>query len=257
MFLHVFVDPFKLNSSIPYPTWLGYFYFSNPTIYGLDGKPFNWMYAWMLPVLGFAGGYKSFFVSTQSNEKQKVMKQILFLSLVTQWFSMLFIHSVFIQYYIPLNWLYAVFGAVFINDLVFKINFSKSNKVGVAIAVFLIFGLLIKTSITANLNRSKLSWDPYLDEFTKVWKMIPEDSPAFPNVVFRRPIYPVLWGSTFAKYMRDRYPPAYLAIEKYKLPILTFLNDEYFGYLDRDTQDYIVKHYKRDRDDPLIWHRVR
>ena len=67
MLLHVFIDPFKLNSSIPYPTWLGYFYFSNPTIYGIDGKPLNWMYAWVLPVLGFAGGYKSLFLSKSSN----------------------------------------------------------------------------------------------------------------------------------------------------------------------------------------------
>lgn len=266
MFLHVFLDPFKLNNSIPYPTWLGYFYFSNPTIYGIDGKPLNWMYAWVLPVLGFAGGYKSLLHpqggyshinNAHPEGVQKIMKIIFFLSLIFQWLSMLFIHSVFIQYYIPLNWLYAVFAAVFINDLLFEIKFGKIIKTGVVIGVFLIFVTLHKTSIQANLNRSRLKSDPYLDEFTKIWKMIPENAPAFPNVVFRRPIYPILWGSTFAKYMRDRYPPAYLAIERYKLPLLTFLNDEYFGYLDKDTQDYIVKNYKRDSDDPLIWRRVK
>lgn len=273
MFLHVFIDPFKLNSSIPYPTWLGYFYFSNPTIYGIDGKPLNWMYVWVLPVLGFAGGYKSLFLSKIErhsgdepfNYSQGKLRDdfriwirvSLFLSLIFQWLSMLFIHSVFIQYYIPLNWLYAVFTAVFINDLLFEIKFGKIIKAGIVITILIVFVMLYKTSIQANLNRSKLRWDSYLDEFTKVWKMIPEEAPAFPNVVFRRPIYPILWGSTFAKYMRDRYAPAYLAIEKHKLSILTFLNDEYFGYLDKDTQNYIIKNYKRDSDDPLIWRRKK
>lgn len=259
MFLHVFLDPVRLNGGIPNPTWLGYFYFSNPTIYGIEGRPINWMYAWALPVFAFAAGYKSLFYSFVGNGRDRslpVMKIILFVSLVFQWLSMLFINSVFIQYYIPLNWLYAVFMAVFLHDLLFRINLAKLLRFGPFVLGLFLFVLLYQTSLTANFSRSKWRWDPYLDEFSKVWKMIPEDAPAFPNVVFRKPIYPILWGSTFAPYMRERYPPAYLAIEKYKLPILTFLNDEYFGFLDKATQDYIVKHYKRDQADSLIWHRV-
>src|SRR3989344_6516069 len=120
MFLHVFLDPVRLNNSIPNATWLVYFYFSNPTIYGLEGKPMNWAYTWFLPVLTFAGGYASIISSNgnrfgnsyrfslderrnsdTSSETKKLMTIILFISLVLQWASMLFINSVFIQYYIP------------------------------------------------------------------------------------------------------------------------------------------------------------
>jgi len=176
--------------------------------------------------------------------------------MILQWISLLFIHSVFIQYYIPLNWLYAIFGAVIFYDLLFEIKTEKIFKTIITFAILFVFVMLSSTSIRANFNRSRLNWDTYLDEFIKVWQMIPEESPAFPNVLFRRPIYPILWGSTFALFMRNRYPSAYLAIEKNKLPLLTFLNDEYFGYLDKATQDYILSHYKRDPHDPLIWKRI-
>src|SRR3990167_2755941 len=63
MFFHIFLDPVRHNNSIANPTWLGYFYFSNPVIYGQEGKPMNWIYAWSLPVLAFAGGYISLFSS--------------------------------------------------------------------------------------------------------------------------------------------------------------------------------------------------
>lgn len=255
MFLHVFLDPMKLNNAIPYPTWLGYFYFSNQTIYGMGGKPINWLFAWLLPVFAFAAGYKTFSQSIEKSDGLEMIKIILFFSLIVQWVSMLFINSVFIQYYIPLNWLYALFTAVLLDDILFEIQLNKIIKMSAIGLSFIFFTMLYTTSIKANLNRSGWRWDPYLDEFTKVWKMIPAQAPAFPNVVFRRPIYPVLWGSTFATYMRDRYPPAYKMIEKYQLPILTFLNDEFLSYLDKDTQDYITKHYKRDSEDPLIWRR--
>lgn len=253
MFLHVFLDPVRLNNSIPYPTWLGYFYFSNPTIYGLDGKPMNWIYSWSLPVFAFAGAYQSVVASTLKNSG--LVKTILFLALIFQWVSMLFINSVFIQYYIPLNWLYAVFAAYLINDLLSKINGLVLLQKILLISFLILFIFLYKSSVEGNLARAKITSDPIIKEVKESWKMIPEDSPAFPNVIFRRPIYPVLWGSTFAPYMRERYPPAYLAIEKYKIPTLVGLNDEYFSYLDSESQQYIQNHYQRDILDNRIWMR--
>lgn len=255
MFLHVFLDPFRLNNSIPYPTWLGYFYFSNPTIFGIDGKPLNWIFAWALPVMAFAGGYRSLFDSEKESENTHHLKIILFLSLVIQWLSMLFIHSVFIQYYLPLNWLYAIFAAVLVDDLLFKIDMPTIVKATTAILVVSTVAFLVKTSVAANLNRSQWTAQQQINEWKAIWKEIPQNDFAFPNVLFRKPIYPVLWGSTFSQYMRDRYPPAYLAIKKYNIPIMFLLNDEYFGYLDKESQDYIVEHYRREEGN--IWRKVR
>jgi len=249
MFLHVFLDPFRLNNSIPYPTWLGYFYFTNPTIYGLEGKPMNWIFTWSLPVLAFAGAYHAVRI------KGDLLKIILFVSLVFQWVSMLFINSVFIQYYIPLNWLYAVFAAYLINDLLTKINGLVLLQKILMISFMILFILLYKSSVEGNLARAKITSDPIIKEVQESWKMIPEDSPAFPNVIFRRPIYPVLWGSTFSPYMRERYLPAYTSIEKYKILTLVGLNDEYFSYLDLESQQYIQTHYQRDAMNNRIWRR--
>ena len=253
MFLHVFLDPFRLNNSIPYPTWLGYFYFTNPTIYGLEGKPMNWIFTWSLPVLAFAGAYQNVVASTLKNSG--LVKTILFLTLIFQWVSMLFINSVFIQYYIPLNWLYAVFAAYFINDLLIKINGLVLLQKILMISFMILFILLYKSSVEGNLARAKITSDPIIKEVKESWRIIPEDSPAFPDVVFRKPVYPVLWGSTFAPYMRERYPQAFVSIEKYKIPTLIGLNDEYFSYLDFESQQYIQTHYERDMLDNRIWRR--
>src|SRR3989344_2133463 len=162
---------------------------------------------------------------------------------------MLFINSVFIQYYIPINWLYAVFTAYFIDDLLFKIEMSKFMRNGLIVIFLIIFVLLYQTSIQANISRSNNTFDPIVKEATDFWKLIPEDRPTFPNLIFRKPIYPILWGSTFAPYMRNRYPPAFLALEKHKIPIPTGLTDEYFNFLDSQSREYILKNYQRDASD--------
>src|SRR3989344_770387 len=95
MFQGLFIDPYALNNSIPNATWLGYFYFQNPVIFGIDGKPLNRIYAWLLPVLAFTGGYAAINNSSDSDGiKKNIMKIILLLSLFLQWVRMLFINSV-------------------------------------------------------------------------------------------------------------------------------------------------------------------
>src|SRR3989344_7855329 len=88
MFQGLFIDPITLNNSIPNATWLGYFYFQNPVIFGIDGKSMNWIYAWLLPVLAFAGGYSTLYPQGVTKSQlahpegdQSLMKIILFTSL--------------------------------------------------------------------------------------------------------------------------------------------------------------------------------
>jgi hypothetical protein len=98
-----------------------------------------------------------------------------------------------------------------------------------------------------------MSDDPIVKEMNEFWQLVPEDEPAFPNVPFRTPIYPVMWGSTFAPYIRERYLPVYQALEKRKLPLLVGLHDEYFSFLDYESQQYILANYERDQNDKRIW----
>ena len=129
MFQLTFIDPVLLNSSIRNVTTLNYFYFSNSVIFGNGGKPMSWIYAWMLPPAGFAGGFMTFIDSVQDKLSKKIdlIKIIIFLCFVAQWVFMLFINSVFIQYYIPLSWYYSLFASVLIVAL-FKMDISPSIK---------------------------------------------------------------------------------------------------------------------------------
>lgn len=259
MVTQVFIDSFQIYNR--YPTWLGYFYFSNPVVYGHEGKPMAWIYAWSLPIMAFAGGYASLFLYNKvrhvvkNNDGVNLIKIILFVSLVFQWTSLLFINSVFMQYYIPINWLYALFSAYLIYSLINQIKDLRLLKIALTACFLIFFILLLKSSVKGNLARSKITDDPIPREMSEFWRIVPEDSPAYPNVIFRKPIYPMLWGQVISDRVRDRYPPAYMAIEKHKLKTLTGLTDDFMSYLDSGTQTYIQSHYTRDPSDSRIWRR--
>lgn len=255
MFLHVFFDPFRLNNAILYPTTLNYFYFSNPVIYGFEGKPANWFYALFLPVSSFAGGYGIFSktIEEHKTDAMSLIKTILFLSFVIQWASMPFIHSVFIQYYIPVSWFYALFTAVLLHDVLYALPISKLLRNALVGVTVLFFVILFTTSVFANIARSKMDSRELIADLESLWKRVPEGTYTFPNLIFRPPVYPVLWGSTFAPYMRNRYPPVYKALEEKKVAILTGLDDTYFSYLDNETQSYIMTHYMKDPGDNRFW----
>lgn len=215
--------------------------------------------------MAFAGGYAAFSSSLKSavehtekkDEEHQLMRIILFVSLAFQWASLLFINSVFMQYYIPINWLYALFSAYFIHNLINQIKIVKILQTVFTACLLILLIFLLKSSIQGNLARSRMADDPIVKEVTGFWQMIPKDSPAYPNVIFRKPIYPLLWGQVISENVRDRYPQAYLAIEKYKLKILTGLTDDFISYLDPQTQAYILANYQRDQSDNRIWRRIK
>ncbi|MBI2641399.1 hypothetical protein HYW87_02275, partial [Candidatus Roizmanbacteria bacterium] len=189
------------------------------------------------------------------DEGQALMRVILFVSLVFQWASMLFINSVFIQYYIPINWLYAVFGAFFIVNLISQFQLMRLLQSGVVLILLVLLIFLWKSSVLGNFARAKMTDEAFPREINEYWKMIPEDQPAYPNVLFRKPIYPLLWGQVISENVRDRYPPVYIAIEKYRLKTLTGLTDDFLSYLDFQSQSYILTHYVRDSPESRIWRR--
>lgn len=248
MFAQVFLDSFRIYNR--YPTWLGYFYFSNPVIYGYEGKPMSWFYSWSLPIMAFAGGYQGVVTSVGNRH---LMKIILFVSLVFQWASLLFINSVFMQYYIPINWLYSLFAAFFLYNLIIQMKVTPLLQKGLTTILIIMSIFLFKSNILGNIARSQVVDDPIVREMSQFWQIIPEDSPAYPNVIFRKPIYPLLWGQVISERVRDRYPPVYTAIEKYRLKTLTGLTDDFMSYLDWATQVYIQAHYQRDPSDSRLW----
>lgn len=257
MFQQIILDPVQLNNSITSPTWLGYFYFMNGVIYGHEGKPPAWVYAWTLPLLAFAGAYRflSKAIETKTGDSVRILKLILCIGLFVQWLSFLFINSVFIQYYIPITWAYCLCAAVLIDDILFVLPYKKVWRRGILIIASVLLIITARSSIQGNANRIKGDPTGLINIVTLEMQKVPENQPVFPNIVFRPPVYPILWGSTLAPYMIERYGPIYKQIEKFRLPYLVGLNDYYFSLLDAPTQQYINKNYTRDISDSSYWKR--
>lgn len=258
MFQLTFVDPFLLNNSIRNVTTLNYFYFSNSVIFGNGGKPMSWIYAWMLVPAAFAGGFMTFVDSVRAklSKKMDLMKVMIFLCFAAQWVFMLFINSVFIQYYIPLSWYYSLFASVLIVTI-FKMDISPSIKYILAGAAFIFLMLLFKSSVKGNFARTKMFGNGYIVQTQSIWKKVPENEPTFPNILFRKPVYPIVYGSVFSQFVANRYGPVFKAIESNKLKYLYQLNDDVFSYLDLPTQDYIRAHFRRDEKEPDMWVRIK
>ena len=255
MFQQMFLDPARLNNVVPVPTWLGYFYFMNPVIYGHEGKPPTWMYAWLLPVAAFASGYNLFIEHLKEKhiKAKDIMSIMLLFALVLQWISFLLINSIPIQYYIPILWLYVIFTAVLVDTILFKFPFQPAHKT-VIIGIFIVALLILtRSAIKGNLNRLSYSTNDLQTMITDILKKIPLDEPVFANIPFRRPIYPLIWNSVKARYIFDRYGPPYKQIEKHQLKYLVWIDDTELSRYDEQTQIYIKNNYEKDPNSSMIW----
>lgn len=254
MLQQLIIDPYSLNKTIPNPTWLGYFYFQNPVIFGLDGKPATWILAWILPVAAFAGGYKAFAdaMTNKLKDKLDLLKIILFAGLVCQWTSMLFIHSVWMQYYIPLNWFYAVFGAYLIGDIMERFKGIAFLQRGFILVLVILGIFFIRGSVYSNISRAKMKDTVELAWLKTAWRIFAENEPVFPNLLFRRPVYPVIYGGTLSSYMIERYGPIYKALEAKGVKYL-FMQESYIGLLDPVTQTYVRDKFKKDEKETMLW----
>lgn len=259
MFQQSFLDPTAVNGSIRHVTTLNYFYFSNPMVYGFEGKPASWIYAWLLPPAAFAGGILIFvnILKKKLDDYISLTVTILFIGFVLQWFLMLFVNSVFIQYYIPLSWYYSLFAAVLISYFFEKnlLNIYWKTFLGVVLGLFFI--ILIRSSILGNINRSKIRGDDYKSMIESIWAKVPENQATFANVLFRPSAYPVIYGSVVSPFMLERYGPVYKYIEKYRINKLYLLSDDFLSYFDLPSQEYIRANFRQDSADPTQWVKLK
>lgn len=257
MFQQLFIDPFLLNNAIKYPTTLNYFYFANPVIYGFEGKPAAWFFAVLLPATAFAGAYGS--ISELFDKKINGLhevKIVLFLSFVVQWVSMMFIHSVWIQYYIPLLWFYALFTAVLLDITLTRLNSDRLVKSAYILVVVVLLAILIKSSIVGNGNRSRISSDGWHARLDPIWARIPENADVFPNMLFRKAIYPIPYGGTYSTYIMNRYEPIESVLNKKQVPYVVLEGDMYESLLP-NSQQYINDYYAKDPQLPVLYTRIK
>ena len=257
-FQQLLLDPLLLNMTIPISTPFNFFYMiESSLLFGKLGRPITWIWALVLPMAAFAASYKVFLESIINNVKSGKYFFYLGLSLAffVTWISMLFINSVWMQYYLPLTWFYCLFTAVLINDIQTNIKIKTAFRQIFTIIMIIFLIMVGKTTYEGNLVRSTGSNTIELQNIETLWKIVPLKEKTFPNILFRLPAYPIIYGGTLAPYMIERFGPVYRMLQKNNVNIIT-AEENYIRSLDKDSQNYIFINFKKDSPNPIIWRRI-
>jgi hypothetical protein len=243
MVQETFVDSVNLVQSMYNP--FSFFYQPyNAYIYGTDGKPFTWIYVWILPLMAVVGSYLI--------PKNHPMKSILAASPWLQWLLLFFVSSAFIQYFIPFTWLMPIPAAYFLYDLLFvkaKKGLYRNLLTGAVLGLYLVFAV---SAIRGNLAHAKLSYlnDPVLNKFQAEWKVIPENSRTFPNILFRQIAFPIIYGyglqiNGYPQSMKEKMPPVTDALEKNRVDYIIVDDMNLFVSIDSRFPGYLENHFRQ------------
>lgn len=181
-------DTWHLYRHFNYPIPIYFLYRpDNFPIFGAAGKPITWFYSWLLLGLGIAG-FSQFltqaFESKHTEHKNPIRLSLLII-LPLQWGALFLLDSVFLQYYMTVNWLLALFAALFIFNIY---NTVAKNYLIASSFTVLVTGLLLLTSIRSiqyNIARSKITSTNLIASYQSRWSQIGENQHVFPGFLFR------------------------------------------------------------------------
>lgn len=245
------------NSAIIQALPPGNFYWPNGTLFGAPGRPLTLIYVWILPLLSAIGVYfsvKKFLIQRNFNNKQFIVF-LLAISLTALWFSLFKINSVFIQYYIPLTWLFCFFSAVAIDDFYEDVILKAGWKRFFEIAVLIVFILFCLTTIKSNMWRGDQTSFKQEKWYNDMLAVIPENEKVFSNLIFRPLSYPLPFGyfiGDIPKNILARYDSieSYLAKDNVRYLLI---DSYYFGFLPASSVSYIKNNYQMIDDQHSIW----
>jgi len=270
MFNQLFIVPLGYIDVIKNPVYYGFFHqANNGFIFGLMGQPLNWIYVWVLPLLASIGIYitftKLFKKDINSLESKKnLVRIILIITLIVQFVLVLNLKTAFIQYYIPLQYLTALFAAIAVNDLISNELFPKYLK-KLATLLFLLFIIsLTYSSIKANEARTVFKWQYQTPWYQGVWTKIPENSAVFPNILFRPIGYPMTFGYDQLNANKEQFqgfsesfPSHVESFEKNKVPYLIIDDPNNFYALEPGLKEYVRAYYQQIDSKYNIFQRVK
>ncbi len=255
MVQQIVFDAKQLNDSLRYPeNILNYYWPPNFVLYGFAGRPLTWVYELLLPLMAFAGMFTVLLDSKSFGTKRKLMGWFTTACLL-QWFSLLFVRSVFLQYFLPVSWFLSVFAsyALFRVYETLGVNHAYRKILSFTAILLLIGGLVV--SWKANDTRAKSSYAAQKIYLTTLWRTIPETATVFPGAVFRVSIYPLGLETNFVDIpssLLKRYGSPSVYLSRFKIPFV--LLDPYnFSFLDEETQKYIRVHYQQNIHDQNMW----
>lgn len=229
----------------------GFFYRpDNTLIYGSAGKPLTWYFAWFLrfaPIIGILLTFIKVALERKNITSSTMIRLLLCIGLIVQWGMLFYLPLVFIQHYIPVSWLLAVFSAVWIDALLSLVNPIKIAKYGIELILFVACLMLINASVAANNARDDANMADLRNIIEQSWNRIPPGTYTFPNFLFRPSAYPITYMyflGNVPPVILNRLPPIPERLEQYHVPIL-IVNDYLMNKLPADAVSYIQSHYQR------------
>ena len=232
------------------------FYPNNIWIYGTMGKPVTWMYIWVLPLLG-AGGLVSQvtdIAQKKSLDRKDAFKLLLALTLVVNFLSLFALPVVFLQHYLLINWLYALFAAVTLDEFLTSISGKKLIAIPIGIVLFFLYAYMVNMSFTYNIARGTIRGQELIDGYEKRLAQIAPSESVFPNFLFRPSVYPVPFGyyiGNVPESIMNRLPDIPAMLETKKIQKLLF--DEYtFSLMPERIRTYMTENYTRVPGDPEL-----
>jgi hypothetical protein len=270
MFRQVFITSFTL--SVINPVYYGFFHQpNNGFIYGLMGKPLTWDYVWILPLLASAGAYLTLsnFVNNRRKKSENIDKKkqlvqiILIASLVIQYLLLLNLNMVFIQYYIPFQWLLALFAAVMLEDFIFNKFPSGFFHQLIKVGFFILFIVLVYVSIKANNARAVFGSEYQISQIAPIWSKVPQNAAIFPSVLFRPIAFPITeryeqedYGNFYSS-VGNMFPSYIDSFEKNKVPYLLIDDPAKFYTLEPGLEKYVKDHYQKIDNQINLYKRVK
>lgn len=258
MVQQLFIDSVRFNTLNASYAPTGYFYQpDNANLHGYYGKPPAWVFIWTFPLMAFIGAYQMFrsVIDKKNFSGNDLIKVILVLSLGLQWFSLLFTQNLYLQYYLSVGWLFALFAAVLIYDIFTLFSKDIFLSYGSRVVGLILYIILLISTIKGNFVRADGAgfWQTK-DYLIAQINKIPQNIPVFPNTLFHPLVGPFVFGyplERIPEYITDRYPPISDILEKEKTPYLFF--DCQNINLPQNYLPYIHSHYRPTETDPCYW----
>jgi len=257
MIQHLFIDAPMSNKTLIQPLPPGNFYWPNTVLFGGAGRPLTFVYVWILPLFASIGVYQS--IRTAYGEHRWTPRAwfqcTLGITLMVLWLSLFVINSVFIQYYIPITWLFALFSAITIDDLLVLVRTNKTHYTLISVILSAILAIFIIRTAKANLWRATYTAEQQNIYIQAVWKNIPSNAAVFPNYLFRPLSYPIPYGYYYGDippYITQRYGAIETYLQRDHVNYL-LLDKAYMQYLPASTITYIEQQYKLVDPYYMLW----
>jgi hypothetical protein len=165
------------------------------------------------------------------------------------------IKSLFMQYYLTVNWIGALFAAVFLHAFFTGARKPTWLAFTLSAGAVILFIAVSAGSIKANVARGALiPSEVETQRMLRRWEIIPKNAIVFPNLLFRPLSQPIIYGhyTPESPSIRSRYPSDLSIIQNTDLRYL-ILTPYHLKFIDRETQNYITDHFTKQADDGELW----